>query len=139
MSSFSQYSLDNLETCHEDLQALFRKVVRYFDCRVICGHRTTAEQQALYAKGRTAPGQIVTYCDGIVKKSRHQTFPSIAVDVVPYPVDWDNVERFYELAGFVQAVAIGMGIDVKWGGHFRSLRDLPHWEVRHEMANTDSQ
>lgn len=134
MPTFSQFSLDNLSTCHQDVQDLFHEVVKYYDIRIICGHRTVAEQQRLYAKGRTVPGSIVTHCDGILRKSKHQTFPSIACDVVPYPVDWDNVNRFYELAGWVQAFALGMNIPVVWGGHWRSLKDLPHWELRHEQV-----
>lgn len=34
--------------------------------------RTIAQQQALYAKGRTVPGRIVTQADGIRSKSNHQ-------------------------------------------------------------------
>jgi len=129
MPTFSEFSETNLQTCHKDLQDLFRQVIRYYDCRIICGHRTTAEQQRLYAKGRTTPGQIVTNCDGLVRKSRHQTIPSVAVDVVPYPVDWDHEGRFWELAGIVQAFALGMNIKVKWGGHWRTFKDLPHYEL----------
>ena len=34
--------------------------------------RTDEEQARLYEKGRTAPGNIVTKCDGVVRVSRHQ-------------------------------------------------------------------
>lgn len=129
MPQFSPQSRARLDTCHNDLRDLFYAVVRHFDCTIVCGHRTTAEQQALYAKGRTVPGQIVTNCDGLVRKSRHQTLPSVAVDVVPYPIDWDNLNRFHEMAGWVQAMAVGMQINVRWGGHWRTLKDYPHWEL----------
>ena len=32
------------------------------------------------------------------------TNPSRAVDVVPYPIDWDDRERFHLFAGFVIAL-----------------------------------
>jgi peptidoglycan L-alanyl-D-glutamate endopeptidase CwlK len=59
------------------------------------------------------------------------------VDVVPYPVDWSDLSRFYHFAGFVNATAIALGIAVRWGGdwngdmRFREekFKDLPHWEL----------
>ena len=138
MPKFSTRSLDRLGTCHGDLQDLFKEVVKYFDITITEGHRSSVRQAELYAQGRTGPGQIVTNCDGVIRKSRHQSRPSVAVDVVPYPVDWDNAYRFHELAGWVQCIAMGMGVHVIWGGHWRTIKDLPHWEVDNEMANTDT-
>lgn len=42
--------------------------------RVCQGLRTTAQQQAAYAEGRTAPGRVVTNADGVHHKSiiRHR-------------------------------------------------------------------
>lgn len=45
------------------------------------GKRSQTDQAALYAKGRTKPGSIVTDCDGLNKKSKHQL--GIATDIVP--------------------------------------------------------
>ena len=129
MPGFSRQSSDRLSTCHEDLIDLFTEVVKYYDIMIWEGHRSSMRQAELYAQGRTEPGAIVTNCDGVDRLSRHQSSPSIAVDVVPFPIDWDNEGRFHELAGWVQCIAMGMGINVKWGGHWRSIKDLPHWEV----------
>jgi peptidoglycan L-alanyl-D-glutamate endopeptidase CwlK len=134
MPYFSVASLDQLATCHEDLRTLFHEVIRHVDCKVLEGHRTLGRQQELYAKGRMSPGRIVTYKDGILRKSKHQSDPSIAVDVVPYPINWRDREKFYHLAGFVKATAIALGIDLRWGGDWQSFQDLPHYE----LAQTDS-
>jgi hypothetical protein len=51
---------------------------------VTCTRRTTDEQRAEWAKGRTTPGKRVTDKDGVVKKSDHQARAdglSTAVDV----------------------------------------------------------
>ena len=40
--------------------------------KVISVLRSTEEQAALYAQGRTKPGRTVTNCDGVWKKSKHQ-------------------------------------------------------------------
>lgn len=42
------------------------------ELRVIGVWRSTAEQQLIYASGRTKAGHILTYCDGVIRKSNHQ-------------------------------------------------------------------
>lgn len=142
MPSFSNISLDRLRSVHPDLQVIFLFVIKYFDCSVISGIRTLEEQQELYAKGRTKPGGIVTYKDGIVSKSKHQE--GLAVDVVPYPEMYEDRDKLKYFAGFVLGVAtilkeqglidseIVNGID--WDGD-KNLRDqswvdLPHYEIK---------
>ena len=58
MPEFSEVSQSRLATVHQDLQVVFNEVIKHFDCTIIYGLRTLKEQQALYAKGRTAPGGI---------------------------------------------------------------------------------
>jgi hypothetical protein len=53
----------------------------------------------------------------------------MAIDVVPYPVDWDNINAFYEFAGRVKQKADELGIKVRWGGDFDGFFDGPHWEL----------
>ena len=141
MPNFGTKSIARLETCHENLQILMREVVKHFDCSVIFGHRTREVQAGLYAQGRTMPGRVVTNCDGVVKLSKHQGAdgeqPSMAVDIVPYPIDWSDEERMVYFAGFVKGVAVRMGIKIRWGGDWDSdtetkdtgFRDLPHFEL----------
>lgn len=61
-------------------------------------------------------------------QSAHNWSPSVAVDVVPYPIDWTNIDRFKALGAFVTAKARSLGIDVTWGGTWK-FRDLPHYEL----------
>ena len=137
MPSFGQRSLERLATCDPDLQRLFADVVKRFDCSVISGHRTPDEQQELYAQGRTKPGRIITYKDGVNSLSKHNHYPSIAVDVVPYPIEWGNTERMCYFAGWVMQTAHSMGISLKWGGDWNRdtntaderFVDLPHFEL----------
>jgi hypothetical protein len=106
------------------------EVVRYYDCTVLSGHRTLREQQALYEQGRSKK-------DGINNKSKHQSKPSKAVDVAPYPIDWEDKERFRCFGGFVMGVASQMGLKVRWGGDWdgdwmftdQQFIDMPHFEV----------
>ena len=129
MPKFGRTSLKRLNTCDEDLQALFKEVVKYFDCSVIEGHRNEARQNKAFEDGNSK-----------VKfpKGRHNSKPSNAVDVVPYPVDWEDRERMTYFAGFVKGVAYMMGIPVRWGGDWNNntdlkdnnFDDLPHFELR---------
>lgn len=134
MPSFSTKSLERLRTCHKDLQNLFLEVVRYADCTVTCGHRGEEEQNKAFAEGRSK----IQYPHG-----KHNSVPSLAVDVYPYPYDWDNPDskhnyfKLYHFAGIVKGIAWELGLQVRWGGDWdsdgdlfdQSFYDLPHWEI----------
>lgn len=144
MNKWSKTSKDRLVTCHPELILLFNTVLPYFDCTVLEGHRSVERQKELYAQGRTTPGAIVTHVDGINKKSKHNEKPSMAIDIVPYPVNWKDTNRMYHFAGFVKATALMlqrsglMKHEVRWGGDWdndtevddQSFMDLPHFELK---------
>lgn len=96
MPSYSDTSKKKLETCHQDLQVIFNYVIKHFDNTIVCGHRTKAAQQAAYDKGHST----VKY-----PNSKHNSKPSMAVDAVPYPVDWKNTARMKFFVGYVLGVA----------------------------------
>ena len=105
MPYFSKKSKGKLETCHKDLQKVFNEVIKHVDCTIIEGHRGEERQNRLYDEGITK----VRYPDG-----RHNCNPSNAVDVVPYPIDWDDRERFHLFAGFVLGISKSLGINILW-------------------------
>lgn len=86
--------------------------------------RTVAEQDALYAKGRTAPGSIVTNAKGSSYSSMHQW--GIAFDF--YRNDgkgaYNNNDGFFNKVG-----AIGQKLGLEWGGAWKSIKDLPHFQL----------
>ncbi len=128
MPSFGTRSLKNLNEAHPALQRLFQEVVKNYDCSVIEGHRPQSEQDAAYHSGKSK-----------VKwpNSKHNPSPSLAVDVVPYPVDWNDTDRFYHFAGYVKGVADTLGIKIRYGADWdgdnqfkdQSFHDLPHFEL----------
>ena len=129
MPKFGKRSRANLKTAHDDLQRLFKEVVKYFDCTVICGHRDESSQNKAFHEGFSK----VKFPNG-----RHNAMPSQAVDVCPYPVDWKDLDRFRYFAGFVLGVASQMGIKVRGGGDWdmdtftkdNKFNDLPHFEIK---------
>ena len=128
MAQFSERSAERLSTCEPKLQELFEAVVGQFDCTILEGHRGQERQDRLYAERRSQ----LRYPHG-----RHNKLPSQAVDVAPYPVDWQNTRRFYLFAGYVLGIAQGMGIGIRWGGDWdrdteitdQTFNDLAHFEV----------
>lgn len=127
---FSKRSIANLKTCHPLLYVLALEAIKEFDFVVICGHRSVTEQQALYAQGRTRAGKIVTNIDGIKKKSKHNQTPSLAMDLVPHPIDWNDIERFKELGKIIKRLAKEANTPLSWGGDWRSFKDYPHFELK---------
>ena len=128
MPKFSERSLDRLATCDIHLQLLFMEVVKFFDCTVECGHRGKEAQDAAFAAGRSKLQW---------PNSKHNTTPSLAVDVSPYPVNYKDVQRYYYFAGQVVQIARELSVAVRWGGDWDSdtfvndqyFNDLVHWEL----------
>lgn len=109
MPKFSTKSKQILASVHPDLRRLFETVVERFDCTIVSGHRNEAEQNEKFRQGLSK----VQYPD-----SKHNAYPSNAVDVAPYPIDWEDRERFAYFAGYVMGVAQSLGITIRWGGDF---------------------
>jgi LAS superfamily LD-carboxypeptidase LdcB len=88
--------------------------------KVTSGLRTFAEQDALYAQGRTAPGKVVT------KARAGQSWHNfgLAYDLTQFsgknPV-WDG--GAYDRAG-----AIGQELGLEWGGAWAKFKDRPHFQ-----------
>ena len=128
MAKFSERSLRRLSTCDVKLQSLFKEVIKHVDCSILEGHRDERRQEQLFEEGKTK----VHYPFG-----RHNSKPSRAGDVTPYPVDWSDRERQTLFAGFVLGVAARMGINIRWGGDWdkdwkvrdNKFDDFPHFEL----------
>ena len=129
MPRFGKRSKERLATCDKRLQDIFNEVIKKVDCSVLEGHRSEERQNKLLKEGKTK----VAY-----PKGRHNASPSLAVDVVPYPIDWKDRERFHLFAGFVLGVARRMGYTLRWGGDWNmnfevddnQFDDFPHFEIK---------
>ena len=129
MPHFGERSQRELDTCHDNLKILFTEVIKHFDCTILQGHRGQEEQDEYFRTGKSK----VQF-----PNSKHNQSPSLAVDVAPWPIDWNDRERFYHFAGYVRGIAAKMGISVRWGGdwdsdtelHDQTFMDLPHFELR---------
>lgn len=128
MPSFGTASRKRLDTCHPDLIQVCELVIPNYDFTVLEGFRSNARQENLYRAGKSTKR---------AGESKHNSNPSIAVDVVSYPIDWANMERFYLLAGFMFQAASQLGITLRWGFDWdgdwdhkdQKFMDGPHFEL----------
>ncbi|MGQ2972091.1 MAG: M15 family metallopeptidase [Brevundimonas mediterranea] len=97
------------------------------DFLVTEGVRTPERQRQLYAQGRTAPGKKVTW----TLKSNHFVQASgygHAVDLSPFPVDWNDLRKFHLIADAMKRAALMEGVKMEWGGDWQT-KDLPHYQL----------
>lgn len=130
--AFSNRSRDRLRSCHPVLQELMSRAIQAsaLDFTILCGYRSQEEQDAAFAAGNSKLKW---------PQSKHNRSPSLAVDIAPYPVDWNDEARFISLAAEVKRTWASMPAATKqryilsWGGDWETFRDLPHWELRPDL------
>lgn len=134
MPMFSQESFSKLSTCHIDLQVIFFEVIKTFDCTILEGHRNQVDQDKYFEEGKTK----LKWPDG-----KHNSTPSNAVDVAPFPVDFNDKQRFYYFAGYVMGLAQKLKDEgkithsLRFGGDWNrntevkdeTFSDLCHYEI----------
>jgi len=84
--------------------------------------RTKAEQDALYAQGRTAPGSIVTN----VKYPNSLHCWGLAFDVAVII----NGKPSWIAAHFDQLGPLGESLGLEWGGRWQNFPDKPHFQLQ---------
>jgi len=94
MYNFSEKSQSKINECHKDIQTICDYLIKFIDFTVITGYRSPAEQLEKVKQGLSK-----------VKVSKHNSNPSMAIDIAPYPIDWKDRERFYFLAGYFLGTA----------------------------------
>ena len=126
MPKFSLRSKERLATCHEDIRKVCNALIKTYDISVLEGHRGKAEQEKYVKAGKS---QLH------FPKSKHNALPSLAVDLAPYPVDWEDAARFKEMWEVFKAVAQQLKergeitARFAWGGEWKKFKDYPHIEI----------
>ena len=125
MYRFGKRSRERLKGVDAKLVNILNELIKMMDITVIEGLRSAERQEELLTKGATK-----------VKYSKHME--GKAVDIAPYPIDWEDRDRFYYMGGMVRGIAKQLGIDVRFGGDWDSdgetkdnnFDDLVHIELR---------
>jgi peptidoglycan L-alanyl-D-glutamate endopeptidase CwlK len=120
--TFSKTSLDRLNTCHEKLQRLARRVLEERDCTILCGHRGQTEQNEAFANKKSKLQW---------PHSKHNSYPSLAMDIVPHPLpDWKDIPKFREFVEFIKLCALELNIQIECGADFKTFSDYPHVQLK---------
>lgn len=127
----------DIKALHPQLQekaAELQKLCKKNGIKIKIGEcvRTAAEQDALYAQGRTNKGIIVTNARGINYSSMHQWgvafdfFLDMDVDKDGKTSDdaFNNATRLFNKVG-----KLGQSVGLEWGGGWKSPVDMPHFQL----------
>lgn len=111
-------SRQRLSGVHPDLVAVVERAIQIteVDFTVLEGLRSRDRQKELFAKGASK-----------TMNSRHLT--GHAVDLAPWPIDWDDLSRFKLVADAMKQASEELDVPVIWGGDWRTFYDGPHYEL----------
>jgi hypothetical protein len=125
MYKFGKRSRKRLKGVDARLVNVLNELIKIMDVTVIEGLRSAERQEELLAQGATK-----------VKYSKHME--GKAVDICPYPIDWDDRDRFHYMGGMIRGIAKQLNVNVRWGGDWDSdgevkdnnFDDLVHIEIK---------
>jgi peptidoglycan L-alanyl-D-glutamate endopeptidase CwlK len=123
----------NIETLLPEVRPIARALVQKakqsgIQIKILSALRTYAEQNDLYAKGRTKPGAKVTNARGGF--SNHNF--GIAFDVGVF----EGVKYLGDSAKYKAVGVLGMDLGLEWGGSWKTIVDQPHFQLRPEWAES---
>jgi peptidoglycan L-alanyl-D-glutamate endopeptidase CwlK len=110
-------SRQRLSGVHPDLVAVVKRAIQITeqDFAVLEGIRNINRQRDLFKAGKST-----------TMNSRHLT--GHAVDLAPWPISWEW-EGFYPIADAMKQAAEELGVDLEWGGDWKSFPDGPHFQL----------
>lgn len=126
----------DLSLVHPKLQAIVPRIIE--ECNkqglpvlITDGFRTKAEQDKIYAQGRTAPGIIVS-------GARYPYSPhnwGVAIDFCRNVRgrEYDDADNFFYRVAYI-AKQFGM----EWGGDWKNFVDKPHLQLKEFMPNNST-
>ncbi|WP_371688266.1 M15 family metallopeptidase [Snodgrassella alvi] len=143
MYKLSKRSLTNLQGVNTNLVKVVQRAIEIAkqDFMVTEGLRSREQCCINYGKGRTAQqctqkGVPAKYAQPNISKvtwlnnpfaSKHSQ--GRAVDLVPYPVDWNDLAKFRSIAEAMKQAAKELNVSINWGGDWQKTKDYPHFEV----------
>ena len=125
MPKFGKRSKERLRGIDARLVSVLNELVKIMDVTIIEGLRSEQRQEKLLKEGSTK-----------TKFSKHIT--GKAVDLAPYPIDWNDRDRFHYMGGMIRGIAKQLNVPVRWGGDWdgdgetkdNRFDDLVHVEIR---------
>lgn len=121
-------SAARLAGAHPLLHTLFQAVAARTPIIILDSQRGRAAQEEAFRKGNSKAH---------FGESAHNWTPSVALDVAPRPLNWDDRKAFITLSTIAFEEARRLRIPIRWGGDWNrngiltdeKLSDLPHYEL----------
>lgn len=151
--SFGKTSKERLATVDPRLAAICHLALckSPIDFMILEGKRSVARQHELYGQGRTAndlarvgvnPALAKPHMNKVTWTLKSNHFTGRAVDIVPYPVDWNDTQKFNIIAQVMFDAASDLGTPIRWGADWdrdgnpreRGESDSPHFELAPEVV-----
>jgi peptidoglycan L-alanyl-D-glutamate endopeptidase CwlK len=125
MPRFGKRSKERLKGVDRRLVSVLNELIKIMDVTIIEGLRSEQRQEKLLEQGSTK-----------TKFSKH--IEGKAVDLAPYPIDWEDRDRFHYMGGMIRGIAKQLNVPVRWGGDWdsdgetkdNSFDDLVHVEIK---------
>ena len=126
--TFSVRSWNKLNTygVHPDIKRLMLEAIK-----------TTPIDFTIIETVRTIKKQRENIKKGVSKTLKSKHIPQFcssgyceAIDIAPYPIDWSDLERFRALAAHIKQTAQKLNIPITWGGDWKTIVDMPHYELK---------
>jgi len=129
MPHYGKRSKRRMKGIDPRLRKVLDELIKIMDVTIIEGVRSAEKQQEYFIKGKSK-------IDGITKKGQHQK--GKAVDLAPYPIDWEDRDRMHYMGGMLRGIGHMMGYKLRWGGDWdrdgetkdNNFDDLVHIEIR---------
>lgn len=126
----------NIETLQEQVQPLATKFLvdanalmnpKGYSVEIIAGSRTYAQQNALYAQGRTPPGIRVT--NAPAGYSLHNFGIAFDIGIFSGGKYVDDFLNDNDCDNLYKSLApVGKNLGLEWGGDWTSICDYPHYQ-----------
>tara|TARA_R100001509_G_C4738285_1_gene172312 strand:- start:43 stop:423 length:381 start_codon:yes stop_codon:yes gene_type:complete len=125
MPKFGKRSKERLRGVDTKLVNVLNELIKIMDVTIIEGLRSEQRQEKLLKEGLTK-----------TKFSKH--IEGKAVDLAPYPIDWNDRDRFHYMGGMIRGIAKQLNVPVRWGGDWdgdgetkdNQFDDLVHVEIK---------
>lgn len=142
MFTFGKKSQEKINTCHKDLQLIFKESLKVsmVDFGVSEGNRSLKKQKEYFDKG-------LSKIDGVNRKGKHNYTPSMAGDIYAYvknkPGHAYDLNYLLYLGGVITSTAKRLLNEgkvthkLRWGANFdrdneileQAFDDAPHYEL----------
>lgn len=134
MPKFSNAGKAIIEKLHPDLQLILNTAILDYDITMLPSTiRTIVEQKKFFDEGKTQTMNSY-HLPRIFPELGNKEFVC-AFDCTPYPINFDNINEHFYMAGLIMATAVRLfkegriSHQLRWGGRWVTLKDYVHFEL----------